>query len=144
MKKIILLVIFFIAVFVIIFFTNKKPVTSITTPPTQTEQFKLISTNPNPLNESTILPTQDIELTFNKEVVRSEIKYKIDPEVLHKIEVINGKNDSTGTNFRIVFTKPLELGSGYTLFIYFNTHTNKINLDKEYIFHFSTIKYRGI
>lgn len=123
--------------------TEPSTKTEIKSP--QLENFKVISTKPDPLEGATILPTQEIEITFNREVVRSEIKHKFDPEVEHEITTINGKNSEVSKTFKITFKKPLSLGSGYTLFIYDGTHTeNKQNLDKQYSFHFETIAYKGI
>ena len=109
------------------------------------EELKIIATKPDPLEEATILPTSSIEITFNKPIVTSEFKHRFDPELEHKVEVINGINNSYGQTFRIIFKKPLQLGSGYTLFILPNTHTEDgLNLNKEIIYHFKTISYRGV
>ncbi len=109
------------------------------------EELKIISTNPSPLEDATILPTGSIDITLNKPVVISEFKHRFDPELEHEVEVISGINSSYGQTFRISFKKPLQLGSGYTLFILPNTHTEDgLKLDKEIIYHFKTIGYRGV
>lgn len=123
--------------------TDTKSTKSQTTPQ-QTEQLQIISTNPHPLEEATILPTQNIELTFNKPFFRSQFKHKFDPDIEHEVEVIGGRDQEFGQTFKIVFKKPLELGLGYTLFVFTNTKTEEnFSLDKEYVFHFQTIRYKG-
>ena len=118
---------------------QKQPKTKVV------DSLQIVSTNPNPLDEATILPTQAIEITFNKPIFRSEFKHKFDPEVDHDVEVVNEENQEYGKLFRIVFKKPLEFGSGYTLFIEQNTHSeDKQTLEKNYQYHFKTIKYSGI
>lgn len=108
-------------------------------------QFYLVSIDPNPLEGATILPTQSITVTFNKPVRVSELKHRFDPEINHEVTVANGIDSTLGTTLKITFVKPLQLGSGYTFFILASTHTeDKINLDRDYIYHFSTIKYNGV
>ncbi len=147
MKKV---VIVFIIIFAIISITRiisinrsvfLKPEQLPTVAP---EQLKIISTNPHPLDEATILPTQNIEFTFNKPLFRSQFKHKFDPDIEHEVEVIDGRDKEFGQTFKIVFKKPLELGLGYALFVFTNTKTEGgLFLDKEYVFHFQTIKYKG-
>lgn len=129
----------------LIFFLVKNKQTTTPTTPSPSDQLQIISTNPNPLDEATILPTDSIEITLNKPVVVSELKHRFDPDIKHEVKVINGINNSYGQTFRIIFEKPLPLGSGFTLFILKETHTEEKQLiDKEYIFHFKTIKYSGV
>lgn len=114
-------------------------------PQSQTQYLQIISTSPNPLDEATILPSQTIEFTFNKPIFRSEFKHKFDPEIEHEIETVNGIDKEQGKTLRIVFEKPLEFGSGYTLFVEQNTHSEDgQKLEREYQYHFKTIKYSGI
>ncbi len=136
-KKNIIIIIFITIIIVIVgLILRQNPDKSVQPP--QKEELKIISTNPNPLEEATILPTSSIEITFNKPVNLSEFKHRFDPEVNHEVEAI--KN-----TFRITFKKPLRLGSGYTLFILPNTHTEDgLSLDREIIYHFKTISYRGV
>ncbi len=109
------------------------------------EQLKIISTNPNPLDEATILPTQNIEITFNKPIYRSQFKHKLDPDIEHEVEVVNGVDKEFGSTMKIVFKNPLPLGSGYSLFIYGNTTTeDNLPLGSDIVYHFKTIKFRGI
>lgn len=144
-KKINIIFIIFIIVIMVILggFLKQNPDKPQTESPK--EELKIISTNPDPLEGATILPTQSIEITFNKPVVKSEFKHHFDPELEHEIEVVGGRSNSYGQTFKIIFKKPLELGSGYTLFILPNTHTEDgLKLEKDIIYHFKTISYRGV
>jgi hypothetical protein len=134
----------------IVLFVNKnqaKPsLLSINSSPApQENKLTVISTKPDPLENTTILPTQDIEITLNKEIPISEFKHHFDPDVEHDIEIIKGPSSSLGATIKIKFRKPLELGAGYTLIIESSTRTNDhINLDHEYMYHFKTIQYKGV
>lgn len=145
-KKFLFVILVFVSVLLVIFIqknnpaVNKNPASQI-----QPEAFRLVSTNPDPLDEATILPNQVIEFTFSKPIFRSEFKYSFDPDVEHEIEVIDGRDKEFGSKMRIVFKKPLNLGGGFTLFVYSNTKTEEEEeLGREYIYHFKTIKYTGI
>lgn len=125
------------------FFYKEKFNEPKTQPPV--EKLEIISTSPNPLEEATILPTQSLEITFNKPLYRSQFKHKFDPEIEHEVEVVNGIDKELGSVFRIKFSKPLPLGSGYTLFIFTDTKTEDgFNLEAEHVYHFKTIKFRGV
>lgn len=141
-KKISIIIITIIIFITVIIFKNNpsKPEAQI-----PKEELKILSTNPSPLENATILPTGTIEITFNKPVVVSEFKHRFDPELEHEVEVVSGINNSYGQTFKISFKKPLQLGSGYTLFILPNTHTeNGLKLDTEAVYHFKTIEYKGV
>ena len=143
LKKNIIIIIITIIIVILGFVLRQNPNKPTSLP--QKEELKIISTNPNPLENTTILPTGTIEISFNKPIVVSEFKHKFDPELEHEVEIINGINNSLGHTFKISFKKPLKLGSGYTLFILPNTHTEDgLKLDKEIIYHFKTIEYRGV
>ena len=108
------------------------------------DKLEIISTNPDPLEGAVILPSQSIEIKFNKIISVSEFKHKFDPEVEHEVKVISD-NTEESTIIKISFKKPLELGNGYTLFVLANTisEDNKL-LNRDFVYHFSTIKYRGV
>lgn len=107
----------------------------------QPEKPLVLTTNPSPLEDATILPTQIIELTFNYSLIApSELKHKIDPPADIKIELSADRK-----TVKIVPVKPYHLGSGYTLFILPDTKFEGGRLLKdEKIFHFKIIRYRGI
>lgn len=149
--KIILGLITLVVVGVIIFTLVFKPQPakeeSIPAPNSQDEKLKIIKTNPELLDDTTILPTQSIEITFNKVVPKSEFKHLLAPEVKnYEIEALGGPDSSKGTTMKINFKDPLQLGGGYSLIIYESTRAEKESdkLDKEYIYHFKTIKYKGV
>lgn len=124
---------------------NPAPITKLNVQTTQAdvqpEEPLILTTNPSPLEEATILPTQIIELTFNYSLVApSEVKHKIDPPADIKIELSSDKK-----TVKIVPVKPYKLGSGYTLFIQPDTKFEGGRLLKDqFIYHFKTISYRGI
>jgi len=50
---------------------------------TQSENIRVVSTTPSPLDEATILPTQTLEFTFNYPVEnKGEFKHKFEPEFI--------------------------------------------------------------
>lgn len=108
---------------------------------TQSEQIEITSTNPSPLNEATIPDAKKIELTFNYPVQNpDEFRVKFDPKTDIKIELSSDRKTA-----KIIFNKPLQLGTGYTLFILPETKfDSKGNLGREIIYHFRTINYNGI
>lgn len=107
----------------------------------QADKPMIISTNPSPLEDTIILPTQTIELTFNYPIIAiSELKYKIDPQADIKIELSADKKLA-----KIIPVKPYNLGSGYTLFILPDTKVEGgLVLKDQIIYHFKTIGYKGI
>lgn len=124
---------------------NPTPITKLNLQTTQADiqpkEPLILTTNPSPLEDATILPTQIIELTFNYSLIApSEVKHKIDPPSDIKIELSSDKK-----TVKIMPVKPYKLGSGYTLFIQPDTKFagGKI-LKGELIYHFKTIGYRGI
>lgn len=136
-------IIFIIIITIILLKSGVSPRQSSPSQP-QKEVFTIVSTNPDPLDEATILPNQFIEFTFNKPIFRSEFKHSFDPGIEHEIEAIGGRDKEFGSKMRIIFKKPLSLGGGFTLFIYSNTKTEEEELGREYIYHFKTIRYTGI
>lgn len=140
----ILVILIILAVF-LFFYVKKTPTTEQPKNPAQTEELRLLKTNPDPLDNTTILPTQNLEFTFNMPIYRSEFKHNFDPEIPHDIEMVDGIDSEHGTTIRIKFREPLKLGSGYTLFVEAGTKVNdKLKLNRDYIYHFTTIHYRGV
>ena len=108
------------------------------------DKLEILSTNPDPLEGAVIMPTQEIEFKFNKQLSVSEFKHKFDPEVEHEVKTEVDETEKS-TTVRITFKKPLELGGGYTLFVLANTisEDNKL-LNRDFVYHFSTIRYKGV
>lgn len=105
------------------------------------KEIKVVSTNPDNLDGSTILPSQTISITFNQSIEnRGEFKNKIDPKAEYEIKLSDDRKTA-----QIILTKPYQLGTGYTLFIKSDTKFDgKRTLDKELIYHFNTISYQGV
>ncbi|MCL5784425.1 MAG: hypothetical protein M1142_03670 [Patescibacteria group bacterium] len=105
------------------------------------EDPKVVATNPSPLEEATILPNQTLEITFNLPIENpDEFKNRIDPQTDHKIELSSDRKTA-----KVIFSKPLELGRGYTLFVKPDTKFDGAkNLNQDLIFHFRTIDYQGV
>lgn len=147
MKKRIFFGILILAVVAVLFFKanilNKESSIKQETESKQTEdQLNITSTSPDPLEGAVIMPSQIIEIKFNKIISVSEFKHKFDPELEH--EVLS-EDEKSGTVFKIKFNKPLDLGSGYTLYVLPDTNgVDKKTLGKDVIYHFSTIKYKGV
>ncbi|HBQ51021.1 TPA: hypothetical protein DD690_03500 [Candidatus Daviesbacteria bacterium] len=112
---------------------NNKEVSQITSP-------ELISTKPNPLDDTIVSSTEIIELTFSRPLENvPEFKIKIEPKTDYKIELSGDKK-----TVKIIPATPFELGTTYTLFILQNSKfEGGGRLPKELTFHFRTVKYRG-
>lgn len=111
--------------------------------PAPSDQPTLISTNPTNLGqgESVLWAMQPIELTFNLPLVNGpEVKQRIEPKIEYQVELSDDKK-----TVKIIPTQPLPLGTGFSLYISSETKFdgNK-TLDRDYIFHFQTIKYNGV
>lgn len=122
---------------------SKRMVAPSSAPQVQKDDQKpmITSTKPNPLEEAIISATEVVEVTFNRPLENvGEFKVKIDPKVDFKIELSGDRKTA-----KIIPTKPYELGSTYTLFIGTETKFDGVGRwGEEKIFHFRTIKYRGI
>ena len=102
---------------------------------------RIVSTKPDPLDQAIVSATEVIEISFNQPLQNApEFKTRIDPEVEYKIELSQDRKVA-----KIIFQKPLELGTAYTLFI---SPESKFDgggkLDGEKTYHFKTITYRGV
>jgi hypothetical protein len=101
----------------------------------------VLSTNPDNLDNATILPTQSLEITFNKPVENEgELKHRLEPQTDHHIEVSGDRK-----TVKVVPNKGWALGTTYTLFIQSDSKFREEGkLDHEIIYHFKTIDYKGI
>ena len=95
----------------------------------------------NPENETVIPPDSEIEIVFNRPLENEgELKVKFDPPAEFK-RVLSPDRKTA----KIIFEKPLELGTGYTLFITKDTKFTGVGAwGQEKDFHFQTIKFRGV
>lgn len=102
---------------------------------------QITSTNPEPLENATVLPNQPLEITFNRPLENTaEFRTSIEPKIEYKVELSDDHKTA-----KFTFINPLDLGSGYTLIIQRGSKfEGKRELENDYIFHFKTIEYRGV
>ena len=107
----------------------------------QSQNPHVVSTNPSPLENTTIVPTQPIEVTFSHPIENTgEIKYRLEPNT----DITLTLSDDRKT-LKIVPKSSFELGQGYTLFIQQDTKFDEgKRQDSDAIFHFTTIPYKGV
>lgn len=119
-------------------FRQSKPASP---PPTsQPDTPRLVSTKPDPLEDTIIPADQIIEITFSHSLENvPELKTKIEPKTDYKVELSGDRKTA-----KIIPVVPFELGTTYTLFIMTDSKFEKgARLAKELNFHFRTVKYRG-
>lgn len=138
MKKISIFVLVLIVAGIFWFFTQKKEPTK---PASQNDTPKITSTKPNPLENAVVSATDVLEITFNKSLENiGEFKFRIDPKADIKIELSSDRKTA-----KIIPQTPFELGVTYTIFIGPESKFDGVgNWGKEAIYHFQTIKFRGI
>lgn len=120
--------------------SDNQPTAQNTTQ-TQDDSPKILSTKPNPLEEAIIGANETVEITFNKSLENiGEFKLRIEPRNEYKIELSQDRKTA-----KIVPLKPYELGTTYTLFIGPDTKFDGMGeWREEKIYHFKTIRYRGV
>lgn len=125
------------------YITFKKPSATEkqTSSVSQTEEPKIISTRPEPLENAVVSATEVVEITFNRPLENiGEFKFRIDPKTDIKIELSPDRKTA-----KIIPQAPYELGVTYTIFMGPDTKFDGVgNWGKEAIYHFRTIKFRGI
>lgn len=102
---------------------------------------QVVSTKPSPLDQTVLLPSQPVEITFNYPLQNTgEFKNRIEPKIDYKVELSSDRKTA-----KIIFLKPMDLGQGYTLFVLPDTKFDGAgNLGQDLVFHFKTISYKGI
>ncbi len=130
----------------ITFWGIKSSITQSIPPPqsdpvSKTDKPTIVSTKPDPLEGAVVPATATIEITFNRQLENAhETKIRFDPEIPYKIVL-----SEDGKTARITADEPFELGLTYTLFIIGETKFKGLGQwNEEKIFHFQTIKYRGV
>lgn len=105
------------------------------------ESAKIVSTKPDPLDDSVISAVEIVEVTFNKPLQNiGEFKSRIEPEIEYKVELSGDRKTA-----KIIPAKPYQLGSTYTLFIGPETKFDGVGRwGEEKVYHFKTIQYRGV
>lgn len=111
------------------------------TPATQNDSPKIVSTKPDHLDEAIISGTEVIEITFTRPLENEgEFKRRIDPKIEYEVKLSQDRKTVS-----IIPKKPYELGTSYTLFILPDSKFDGGGrLDEEKIFHYHTIRYRGL
>ena len=123
---------------------NKSALQNSQTEKTQNQQDespRIVSTKPDPLDETIIPATETIEITFNKPLQNApELKLRIEPKYEYSVELSSDKKTA-----KIIPLKSLELGATYTLYIGRDTKFEETGeWGKDQTFRFRTVKYRGI
>ena len=146
-------VVFFIIIIFILFFVvaflwkGRNSVTPSSSTPSpastasQSDKPQIVSTKPDPLDETTISATEEVEITFNRPLENvGEFKSRIEPKIDYRVELSGDRKTA-----KIIPAKPYQLGSTYTLFIGTETKFDGVGRwGEEKIYHFKTITYRGV
>lgn len=124
---------------------NNLAKSSASIPVQENDSPKIASTKPDPLEEAIIGANETIEITFNKSLENEgELKLKFEPKLEYKIDYKIELSQDRKTA-KIIPLKPYELGSTYTLFIGPDTKFDGVGAwGQEKIYHFKTIRYRGV
>lgn len=106
-----------------------------------TDKPQVVSTKPDPLNETIISAVEKIEITFNRPLENAgEFKVRIEPKIDFKVELSSDRKTA-----KIIPTKSYDLGTTYTLFIGTETKFDGVGRwGEEKVYHFKTITYRGV
>ncbi len=107
----------------------------------ENESPKIVSTKPDPLEDTVIASTETVEITFNMSLQNSaELKLRMEPEMDYKVELSGDRKTA-----KIIPAKPYQLGTTYTLFIGPESKFDGVGRwGEEKIYHFRTIAYRGV
>lgn len=149
-RKTILLVFFSVIVlaFFLVFYIGNRgdsikadPKNQATTAPIPGPDDKPGVISLNPADESVIPQDSVIEITFNRPVENEgELKIKFDPEIKFKKTLSQDRKTA-----KVAPEEPLELGTTFTMFIGPDTKFDgSLTLGEDKVYHFKTIKYRGI
>lgn len=102
---------------------------------------QIVSTKPDPLNGAIVSASQPIELVFNRGLENEgELKVTIEPKINFKITLSQDRKTA-----KIIPQEPYDLGITYTMFIKGDTKfTGYGPWGEEKMFHFQTVRYRGV
>lgn len=147
MKKQIIFIIIIIGIIVIAYFVwQSKHTSKIEQPKNQPAVVQdyspqIVSTKPDPLDNNIISASEPIEITFNKPLQNvPEFKIRFEPKPDYRVELSFDRKTA-----RIIFNKPLDLGTVFTLYIQPDTKFDGVGEWKQdKTFHFRTIKYTGV
>lgn len=109
------------------------------TPFADSKDVTVVSTKPDPLDNTIISANDIIEIVFTSPLENiGELKYRIEPKVDVKMELSSDRK-----TVKITPNKPYDLGFTYTLFI---KQESKFDggkrLTKELIYHYKTVTFR--
>lgn len=137
-KKLALILSAILSLFFFLGFKQSKPASP--PPASQPDAPRLVSTKPDPLEDTIIAADQIIEITFSHPLENvPEFKTKIEPKTDYKVELSGDRK-----TVKIIPVAPFELGTTYTLFILQDSKfEGGGRLSQELNFHFRTVKYRG-
>lgn len=109
--------------------------------PSQNDSPAIVSTKPDPLEDTIISAADIVEITFNRPLENvGEFKSRIEPKVDYKAELSQDRKTA-----KIIPAQPYQLGTTYTLFIGTETKFDGVGRwGQEKIYHFRTIKYTGV
>lgn len=146
-SKIFIIVLFlFIGIFTLKISQGSKPnnqsvESPVPSPSSLNESPRIVSTKPDPLDNTIISASEIVEITFNRSIENiGEFKSRIEPKIEYTIELVNDRKTA-----RIMPVKPYQLGTTYTLFINPDTKFDGVGEWKQSKdFHFRTITYRGV
>lgn len=115
---------------------TKPPISAL-----QNESPQIISTKPDPLEDAIVSGADPFEITFSKPLENvPELKNRIEPKLEYKVELSQDRKTA-----KFIPLKPYNLGTTYTIFIQPDSKFDGGGkLDKEYIFHIQTVRYRGV
>lgn len=119
--------------------TNNKE--SEQTQVSEKDKPQIVSTKPDSLEGTIISANETIEITFNRPLENvGEFKLRIEPETKLKVELSADRKTA-----KIAPETAYELGVGYTLFIGTESKFDGVGRwGEEKVFHFQTIRYRGV
>lgn len=140
-KKFLILIPIIFIIAVILWRGNKPSEPPSSTPTPASDQPRIVSTIPDPLDGTIIAADQKIEITFSHPLENApELKLRIEPNLNYKVELSSDRKTA-----KITPTGSYDLGVSYTLFVMPDSKFDGgARLQGEKIFHFQTIRYRGI
>ncbi|MBI3109598.1 Ig-like domain-containing protein [Candidatus Daviesbacteria bacterium] len=141
MKKNIIFITIIILIIVVVLLGSRQGSNRTKPAPSSLPEIpRIVSTKPDPLDETIVSSTETIELTFSRPLENvPEFKIRIEPKTDYRVELSGDRKTA-----KIIPVSPYELGTTYTLFIMADSKfEGGARLVREEVFHFRTIKYRG-
>lgn len=108
---------------------------------TQSDKVEILTTSPDPLNESTVTPTQTIQITFSQPAQNvPELKVRIEPVIDLNLQLSDDRK-----TLKISPKQSFGLQQGYSITIPADAKFDGgRTLGTDLLFHFKTISYSGI